>query len=303
MILFPQDSMKSDLMRLWRACFGDSDETVRYFFDHRYAPDHCLCYVDEAIRRPVAMLHLLPAGVSEDGGLAPAQYLYAACTREDYRRQGIMASLIETARRLGRSRGVKYTLTVPAEPHLFRYYSKQGFYRGYQVRMVYMDRADLRYLCRNRIVVPGTPRDTMMKLSEVCEFRRHMLVDREGYVNWDLPAFRYAVGSHEQEGGHVVTLTYQGDSGYAFCHPEGDTVRVSEFIVRDYFASALLKRILQSYPKAQRFIFRLPVCDSFFEKYGEVLDFAMISRNDGKNPVSVITLEGSRAPYLGLPLD
>ncbi len=303
MVIFPQDSMRSDLIRLWRACFHDSDEYIHYFFDNRYVPDNCLVYLDESIRRPVAMLHLLPTGISEDGGLVKAQYLYAACTRSDYRRQGIMAQLIDTARKLGHSRGVKYTLTVPAESRLFRYYVKQGFHRCYKVRMVYMDRSDLRYLCKNRIMVPGTPRDTMMKLSEVCEFRRNMLVDREGYVNWDMGAFRYAVGCHEHDGGHVVTLAYNGDCGYAFCRLDGTAVTISEFIVKEHFASALIKRILQSYPKAQRFVFRLPVCDTFFERYGEVLDFAMISRNDGKNPVSITTLEGMRAPYLGLPLD
>ena len=43
--------------------------------------------------------------------------------------------------------------------------------------------------------------------------------------------------------------------------------------------------------------------DTFFEKYGEVVDFAMICRNDGKKPVSLTTLEGIRTPYLGLALD
>lgn len=303
MIIFPQDSMKSDLERLWRACFMDSEEYIKFFFENRYTPENCLAYIDESIRRPVAMLHLLPAGVSEGGGLANAQYIYAACTRADYRKQGIMAEMLETARKLGRSRGIKYSLTVPAESDLFRYYAKRGFHRCYKVRMVYMDRSDLRFLCKDRIQVKGEPRQLMMKLIEAYSFRRDMLVDREGYVNWDLKAFRYAVGCHEHDGGHIVTLAYEGDFGYAFCRLDGETVTVSELIVKEHFASALIYRIMQNYPKARKFVFRLPVCDTFFEKYGEVLDFGMICRNDGKNPVSLTTLEDKRTPYLGLPLD
>lgn len=295
--------MRSDLERLWRSCFGDSQAYIRYFFENRYVPENCLVYIDETVRRPVAMLHLLATGISEDGGLASAQYIYAACTREDYRKQGIMAQLIATALKLGASRGIKYSVTVPAETRLFRYYAHQGFHRCYKVRMVYMSRSDLLYFCKNPVKVPSNPRETMMKLGEVYAFRRDMLVDREGYVIWNPEAFRYAVGCHEQDGGHVITLAYCGDCGYAFCREEGDTVMISEFIVKEHFASALIKRILQCFPKAQRFIFRLPVCDTFFEKFGEVLDFAMICRNDGKNPVSVTTLDGIRAPYLGLPLD
>ena len=87
MIVYPQDSMKSDLERLWRMCFGDSEAYIRYFFENRYIPENCLAYVDESVRRPVAMLHLLDVSIAEDGGLIPSQYIYAACTRPDYRRQ------------------------------------------------------------------------------------------------------------------------------------------------------------------------------------------------------------------------
>ena len=48
MIVFPQDSMRSDLERLWRVCFGDSYEYIRYFFENRYIPENCLVYVDES---------------------------------------------------------------------------------------------------------------------------------------------------------------------------------------------------------------------------------------------------------------
>ena len=120
MIVFPQDSMKSDLERLWRTCFGDSQDYIRYFFENRYVPENCLVFVDESVRRPVAMLHLLNVGIAEDGAVVPSQYIYAACTRPDYRRQGIMRQLIETAQKLGQSRRLKYSVTVSltADPSL-----------------------------------------------------------------------------------------------------------------------------------------------------------------------------------------
>lgn len=303
MIVFPQDSMKSDLERLWRSCFGSSQATIRFFFENRYVPENCLVYVDETVRRPVAMLHLLGTTISEDGGLVPSQYIYAACTRPDYRRQGIMRELIEMAQKLGNYRRLKYSVAVPGEPRLFRYYSRYGFEKCFKMRVVYMDRSDLVYLSRDSVSVPDNVRETMMKLGEVTAFRRDMLVDRDGFVIWDQNAVRYAVGSHEYSGGHIITLSYGGDDGYAFCREENGTVRITEFIVKEHFASTLLRRILKSYPAAEKFVFRLPVCDTFFEKYGEVVDFAMICRNDGKNPVSLTTIEGARAPYFGLALD
>ena len=78
---------------------------------------------------------------------------------------------------------------------------------------------------------------------------------------------------------------------------------ITEMIVKEHFAPTLLRRILKSYPKAKKFVFRIPVYDTFFEKFGEIVDFGMICRNDGKNPVSITTLDGVRTPYLGLALD
>ena len=303
MIIFPQDSMKSDLERLWRVCFGDSDEYIRYFFENRYVPENCLAFVDESVKRPVAMLHLLPIGISEDGGLIPSQYLYAACTRPDYRRQGIMRKLIEYAQKLGETRKLKYTVTVPAEPRLFKYYERYGFEKCYKHRIVYLDRSDLMFMCKGSVRIPDNVRETMMKLSEVCSFRRDMLVDRDGFVIWDPAAMRYAVGSHEHDGGHIITLSYQGDYAYAFCSQDDYTVKITEFIVKDHFAPTLIRHILNSYPKAKKFILRLPVYDTFFEQFGEVVDFAMICRNDGRRPVLLTTLEGMRTPYFGLALD
>ncbi len=303
MIVFPQDSMKSDLERLWRTCFGDSQDYIRYFFENRYVPENCLVFVDESVRRPVAMLHLLNVGIAEDGAVVPSQYIYAACTRPDYRRQGIMRQLIETAQKLGQSRRLKYSVTVPAEPRLFKYYGRYGFEKCYRNRIVYMDRPDLIFLSKGAMNVPDSIRETMMKLSEVYVFRRDMLVDREGFAIWDGTALRYAVSSHEHDGGHIVTLSYGGDFGYAFCSEEEGTVKITEMIVKEHFAPTLLSRILKSYPKAKKFVFRLPVYDTFFEKFGEIVDFAMICRNDGKNPVSITTLDGIRTPYLGLALD
>lgn len=304
MIVFPQDSMKSDLERLWRACFDDSMEYVRYFFENRYVPENCLVYLDESVRRPVAMLHLLDASVAENGGLVPTQYLYAACTRADCRRQGMMGQLIRTAIRLGQKRGKKYTVTVPADPFLFQYYQKRGFSRCYRVRSVWLTRKELAYLAKDAAAIPQNPRETMMKLDEVFAFRRSMLVDREGFVYWDPAAFRYAVGVHEYDGGHVVTLAWDGDFAYAFCRvAQGETVQVLECLAKEHFAPSLMKRILQCYPRVERFSFRLPVFDTFFSRFGEETDFAMICRNDGRSPVTLTTLEGVRTPYFGLPLD
>lgn len=307
MISQAKDGMRSDLERLWRGCFGDTPEYVKYFFDFRFNPNNCLVYVDEDVGRPVAMLHMLSANITEDSELSRAMYIYAACTRSDYRNRGIMQSLVELAKKCAKINDQKYIMLVPQTRELFKYYEKEGFHRCFKVREVNMDRRDLITLAKYKGALDVTDayrfRDNALSVSDLHAIRRDILVDREGFVTWEYSAFKYAAGAHENSGGKIITVAEESDAGYAMCNVEEDsTVFVSEFLCHNGFGRNLLRAIIEAYPQ-ERFRFRVPVFDELFAPFGEVVDDGMLCSVSGKNPVALTTLKGSRAPYLGLALD
>lgn len=304
MITLARDGMRTDLERIWRACFGDSPEYVSYFFDNRYNPNNCLVYVEESVGRPVAMVHLLECSVTEDSEIVPAYYVYAAATRPDHQGRGIMTLLMEYARRLAASRGQKYMILVPAGRELFRFYEKCGYYRCYRHRSVFMSRRDLISLSSYKANESASRRHSppALMLNDIHAVRRDMLIDREGFVTWEYKAMKYAAGIHEHSGGFITTCAEGSDAGYAFCIQSGDTLKINEFIASSGFDVRLVHSILDS-STSERFELRVPAYNELFADFGEIVDFGMICAVSGRKPISLLTLTGTHIPYLGMTLD
>ncbi len=305
MLMLAKDGMRTDLERIWRMCFDDPADYVRYFFDNKYNPNTCAVYVDENIGRPVAMLHMIEGYITEDSEIIPVQYIYAAATRPDYQRRGIMGQLLEFARRCAEARGQRYQILVPGSRELFKFYEKQGFYRCFKVRKVYMTRDDLKILAskkRNPASVVREKRAAPLTLNDIHAVRHDMLVDREGFVTWDMRALKYAAGAFECSGGRIITACSSTDAGYAFCYAEEGTVHITELIASTGFTAKIIRRILKVF-EGDKFELTLPVYNEFFEKFGEIADFGMIRAVNGRYPINLLTVSGLHLPYLGLALD
>lgn len=303
MITIAKDGMRTDLERIWRLCFNSPADTVRYFFDYRYNANSCAVYIDESVGRPVAMVHMLNANITEDSEIIPTQFIYGAATRPDYQRRGIMKQLMVFAHRYAAVCGQKYQVLVPAARSQFKYFENRGFYRCFKYRSVFMTRSDLVAISDYDRQRRDMHKSSFLSINDINSVRRDMLLDREGFVSWDYQSFNYAVGLHEQTGGNIITAANDSDAGYAFCRIEPDgTVLVSEFIAHSDFCAELVRKILDAYDQ-QRFEFRLPVYNEFFSQFGEVVDYGMICAASGRKPINILTLSGTHTPYMGLALD
>ncbi len=306
MLTLAKDGMRTDLEKIWRMCFDDSADYVRYFFDYKYNPNTCAVYVDETIGRPVAMLHMLEGFITEDSEIIPIQYIYAAATRPDYQNRGIMKQLIEFARRCAEIRGQKYLVLVPGSRELFRFYEKQGFHRCFKLRSVYMTRQDLIILSGYNKYITNeskSSRGDKLTLNDIHSVRRDILIDREGFITWDFRSFKYAAGAFERDGGKIITASGEGtDAGYAFCYAENGTVYVTELVAHSGFTAQVIRNILKEFNE-EKYELHLPVFDEFFAPFGEINDFGMIRAVNDRYPTNIMTISGIHLPYIGLALD
>ena len=97
------------IVELWRKSFGDREEVVRYFVEHRLDGDNCLIVDNKAM-----------AFFLEDGD---TRYLYALATSPDSRRQGLATEIIATAKQLY----AEPIVLVPGSLELVSFYEKLGF--------------------------------------------------------------------------------------------------------------------------------------------------------------------------------
>jgi predicted acetyltransferase len=304
-ITLARDGMRNDLERIWRLCFpSDSLEYVKFFFDNRYNPNKCIVYVDEEVGRPVAMIHLFDANITEDYDIVPVHYLYAAATRPDHQGRGYMGKLLRAAQQFAKARGVRYTVLAPGSYSLMKFYEKHKYYRCFKNRVINMSRGEMEIISDWKSH-RGEGKNVTSKFTdkEIFTIRRECLIDREGYISWSYQAVSYAMRVHEVSGGSVLAVITNTDADYAFCEQEEETVRISEFVGTEGNSKKLVRVILDKYPSAERFSIRVPTSNVFFSAYGDVEVSAMIRSAEDRQPTALLTLTENHFPYMGLPLD
>lgn len=129
--------VKSDMMRLWKDTFHDPDRYIRLVFDTYFDPSNISVRYDG--NRIVAALLGVPYRFRvnplppvdkksvESTRLMHGLYLCGLATRPEYRRQGIMASMMDEIQSAADDRKFDFTFLIPADDHLREYYRKRGY--------------------------------------------------------------------------------------------------------------------------------------------------------------------------------
>jgi hypothetical protein len=81
--------------------------------------------------------------VSDSGKSIKAKYMYAVCTKPEFRNKGIMTSLIKSACDAEKAKGTDVILCVPSEEWLFGFYKKLGFSDGIYCSTIKMSREEV----------------------------------------------------------------------------------------------------------------------------------------------------------------
>ncbi|MDR1805674.1 MAG: GNAT family N-acetyltransferase [Clostridium sp.] len=134
------------LRELFRVSFSAQEEELDLFFSMRFAPLDTLVYRRNGAL--LAALYLWDCDVACAGKRLGADYIYAAATCEELRRQGIMAKLLDYAAEYSRGRGRDFLLLSPADSELFSYYGKRGFSNAFYAKCFTLSRKTLSLLAR-----------------------------------------------------------------------------------------------------------------------------------------------------------
>ncbi len=113
------------LNELWQEVFGDSKEAVDIFFEMMFDTSHCFAHLQDT--KITSWLYLLPCKIKFDSQIFSGAYLFAAGTKKEYRRKGIMSTLINEAQDFAKNQGLDFISLVPANETLYSYYEKFGF--------------------------------------------------------------------------------------------------------------------------------------------------------------------------------
>lgn len=119
------NDLQKRLMEIWKICFGDSDEFIRFFFQAKYREDQVLFREENG--KIITALHMLPYSMTWQNTVIPVSYIAGACTLPDMRDRGLMKNLLLASFKHMREKHVPATVLIPAEKWLFDYYAQSGY--------------------------------------------------------------------------------------------------------------------------------------------------------------------------------
>lgn len=116
---------RQQVMELWRRCFADPDEFIRFYFERKYSDANTL--VHEENSKVLSALQMLPYPMRWENVMVNTSYISGACTLPEARNRGFMTLLLRNALQEMYDRGIAFSTLIPAEDWLFGYYANQGY--------------------------------------------------------------------------------------------------------------------------------------------------------------------------------
>ena len=103
-------------MELWRRCFEDTDEFIRFYFERKYSDANSLIYEENG--KALSALQMLPYPMRWENVTVNTSYISGACTLPDVRNRGFMTLLLQNALQEMYDRGIAFSTLIPAEDWL-----------------------------------------------------------------------------------------------------------------------------------------------------------------------------------------
>lgn len=242
--------MKEEVIELWRLCFEDTEEFIRFYFDRKYKDENTLVYRENG--RLLSCLQMLPYPMTFAGTEIRASYISGACTHPSIRGKGAMKQLLAEAFGKMLSSGVGVSVLIPQESWLFDYYRKSGYVTsfGYETE---------RYTIRHQIVsdkqaVVLEYDECKAKMSGLYHYFSDRMKKRPCCIQHDFEDFDMIVDDlYVSSGQLVVVVAATGRiTGMAFVIPAIENIWVKEwFYDTEQDKKALLQGILQKWEKEE----------------------------------------------------
>lgn len=112
------------VMELWQEAFGDSSEDIAFFWKNCKHKSVLGFLLDDKL---AAMVFLVDCSIHS----LDFKYIYAACTKKEFRSKGYMSALLDYCKK-----NYDYIALIPANAGLIDYYKKRGFEKNEDIENI-----------------------------------------------------------------------------------------------------------------------------------------------------------------------
>ncbi len=221
---------KEQVMDLWRKNFQDSEEFIRFYFEHKYSDENSLVYEENG--KALSALLMLPYPMTWSGTLLATSYISGACTLPEARNHGLMSMLLQEAFLEMHKRDIALTTLIPANDWLFQYYGHLGYAAVFSYSTVNYDASP----DQAPLGPSFSPEHFDAEFArQHYPFFREILMQRDCCVQHTEEDYLAIVEEAYLSGGRLLVCTsedQQSTTGWALAVPEIDTLSVKEMLYR-----------------------------------------------------------------------
>lgn len=159
-----EKQLKFAMESLWKETFRDSSQYVNLVFDNYFNPD-LLEYHSQGEEIVASLLGVPYEFQNGEGQKLKGLYLCGLSTKREFRRKGIMGTLLERINAKAGEKGFDFTFLIPSNEGMRRYYSDRGYQDSfYKIREYYVYDHDFAL-------------SLQLKLKEISEVDMDLLLD------------------------------------------------------------------------------------------------------------------------------
>ena len=214
------------LRSLWKIVFDDDDAFLDLFFKNLFNPAECLMCEPEG--QIVSMLFMLKAIRSSFQTDYQMRYIYACATHPNYRKQGLMGNLLETAIKYAGKNDFELVL-VPENKYLFEYYKRFGFT---QTTYLYKRSYPSLNVSGNSHLWNVANNITTGEMIEILQTLRAQFHKEKDIVQWTDSHLKVILEDFLLQGGEFLVMknTSPFPTGYALALPNPEMVEIIECV-------------------------------------------------------------------------
>lgn len=217
--------MKEKVMKLWRICFNDREDFIRFYFDRKYSEDNTVIYMEN--EQVVSALQMLPYPMTWHGKQVMASYISGAGTHPSFRSKGLMHKLLSEAFMRMKNRKIAFSILIPQEPWLYEYYSRSGYapVLAYAPENYYLS-------VRNNNPFVSFPERENLDIDKLYPYFKKQMEQRDNCVQHTFEDFKIVLEDLYLSGGKLLLLENDEKKirGMAFAVPYPDKVFINELL-------------------------------------------------------------------------
>lgn len=224
-IRYGNDKDKIKAEYIWKECFTDSENEVRFYFDELYRKENFLL-MEDGEKEIRASLHENPYEMIMNNEKLSSFYIIAVAVSPQYRGKGYMGELIRYSLRNAREKGLDFVFLSPINTEIYRRYGF-GYMSSLEKYSISMENIPFERIDRAYEIKKVSEEKNLYE--DLIEIYKEKMKNSFAYLERDENYYRRALKEMENENGDIYIFYLENKAaGYISLYKREGSIEVRE---------------------------------------------------------------------------